>query len=206
MKVFLLFLFCICLSLSTGCASFVTPTSYLAYYRLPSDQVVAKEQVKVYWADKTVSLSPYKNIVVNPFATSKTVGVTPLIDAEAYSAKLYKHLLADLKKKGKKAAINSKEFSSDMPYLILDGRIAQINPGNKRLRAWLPGQAGRSIFEVEVKISRVDRGTRVLCAEYTLARTQSSGRWGGEDAVLLDECMRRVSDGISTFMATHRNR
>ena len=205
MRTIPVFLFCIVLSLASGCASFVTPTPYLAYHRLPSDQVSNQGLVKLYWADKTVSLSPYKNIVVKRFVASKTVGTTPLVNPKVYSSKLYKLMLSDLKKKGKKAAVSPKEFSKDMPYLILEGSIAQINPGNKRLRAWLPGQAGRAIFEVEVKVSRVDRGTRVLCAEFTSTQTKASGRWGGKDADLLNICMRRVSKHISAFMATHRN-
>ena len=206
MKIILLFLFCIVLSLGSGCASFVTPTSYLAYHRLPSDRVVAKDLVKLYWADKAVSLSPYRNIMVKRFDASKTVGTTPLVNAKVYAKKLHKLIFLDLKQRGKTVALTPKGFSKDMPYLIIEGRIAQINPGNKRLRAWLPGQAGRSIFEVEVKIYRMDRGTRVLCAEFTCAEAKASGRWGGEDATVLDECMQKVSENISEFMATHRNR
>ncbi|MCK5849703.1 MAG: DUF4410 domain-containing protein [Kiritimatiellae bacterium] len=205
MKIIMLFMFGIVFSLASGCASFVTPTSYLAYYRLPSEYVSGKGLVKLYWADKTVSLSPYKNIVVKQFIASKTVGATPLVNPKVYSSKLCKLMFSDLKKKGKNVAVSPKGFSQDMPYLIIEGRIAQINSGNKRLRAWLPGQAGRAIFEVEVKVSRVDRGTRVLCAEFTSTQTKASGRWGGKDADVLDICMRKVSGNISAFMATHRN-
>jgi len=202
-----MFVLLIALPLVTGCASSILPTSYLVHANVPYSDVQPEGGVTVFWTDRTVSMSPYKNIVVEQFAADKAVGVQPHIDRKRYSERLRHLVTYGLKEKSKNAATDTKAMAGKGPYLVLQGNIAQLNPGRPKLRRWIGFGAGRAIVDLEVKVFRVALGRRVLCGEITTSATASSAPLvASDDVTLLDACIKRVAENISQFIATHRNR
>lgn len=190
---------------SAGCATPVTPTNYLFHHRIAAKEAVKGKPLNVFWTNNTVSLSLYKHILVKQFTASDPVGITPEIDSSKFCAKLRKMIMADLRNKDRKAVTNPKNIPTGIPYLVVEGNLAQINPGNKALRGWFPFGPGRVMAEAEIKISRMDSGRKMLCGELTATESAFFGLWGGKDGELLEKCLDNISGSVSDFLVSHRN-
>lgn len=191
----------------TGCANTVLPTSYLVHANVPYSDVLPEGGVNVFWTDRTVSMSPYNNIVVEGFAVDKAVGLQPHINRDELAARIRHLIHFGLKERGKNAVTDAKALAGKGPYLTIRGNIAQLNPGRAKLRRWIGFGAGRAIVDLEVKVFRVALGRRILCGELTTTAMKSSVPLvPSDDVTLLRECVARVAANVSAFVAQHRNR
>lgn len=195
------------LPLVTGCASSILPTSYLVHANVPYSDVLPEGGVNVFWTDRTVSMSPYKNILVEGFAVDKVVGVRPGVNPAEFAARARHLVAAGLNRRGKNTVTDASALAGKGPYLAVRGNIAQLNPGKYPLRKWIGFGAGRGIVDMEVKVFRVDAGRRVLCAEITSTRMASSlPLVADDDITVLNNCLAQLAENVSAFIAGHRNR
>lgn len=190
----------------TGCASTVAPTPYLVHHNVPYTDIPQEEGISVLWTDLTVSMAPYKNIAVGTFAVEKAVGATPQINKEAFAQSFREKLIASFRRNGRNAVTDEKALASKGPYLLVQGNIAQLNPGKLQLRRWIGFGAGRAIVDVEVKVFRVTGVSRVLCGELTVTQMKSMALGGGTDAGFLNHCLDRIAERTAKYVTTHRNR
>ena len=158
--------------------------------------------MRVCWVDDEVSLSSYRNIAIRSFATDKAVGVKGKVDKQAFGRRIRDLLVLDLRRSGKNTAHDPRLLPMTEPFLLIEGNVAQLNPGNPHHRYTFGFGAGRAFVDIEAKVYRVEKGKAVLCAEFADSAGKSMGVVG-KATRLLDFCMRRISRTMATYVAKH---
>jgi len=176
----------------TGCATSVIPTSYIAH---PEAQ--GAHGARLCWVKPEVDLNSYENILVQDFATDEAVGMTPGVKPDMLRTKLRDLLIAELKAHGKNAVSDKLELPKDVPYLVISGKCAQLNPGERAMRYMVGFGAGRALVDVEAKASSTENEQTTLVAEFGVTATKSMGVWGGSSDKFFDDCLRRVARVIT---------
>lgn len=186
------------MSLITGCATTVIPTSYLEH----RDAGPARDMATC-WVKPGAKLSKFENILVEKFSTQSAIGLTPGVQPDIQSSQLRDLLVAELKARGKKAVKDEIDLPPNAPYLVIGGNFAQLNPGNRVLRYMVGFGAGRAWVDVEAKVTAKKKATEVPVAEFGVSAKKTAGVWGGDSDGFLDLCLRRIARVISNYIVNN---
>ena len=181
----------------TGCATSVLPTSYLEH-----GDAGRGGRMRVCWTDERVKMYSIPNVVVLEFATDKALGMTPVLANGAFGCRIRDILILDLRRFGKNTTHDAGTLPVAEPFLLIDGNIAQLNPGSPEYRYRFGFGAGRALVDLEARVYLVTNGRAVLCAEFAESEAKSSGVVG-ESTRLLDFCLRRISRTMTQYIVTH---
>lgn len=158
--------------------------------------------MRVCWTDENVKMSSYRNVVVREFATNKSAGAPPNLDRTPFGRLMRDILILDLRRHGKNTTHDMRTLPVGEPFLLIDGNIAQLNPGNPYHRYRYGFGMGRALADVEAKVYRVKGGKAELCAELAESEAKSMGVVG-ESTRLLEFCLRRISRTMTQFIVKH---
>lgn len=112
-------------------------------------------------------------------------------------------LIGNLNGKGKNAMSDIIELPSGEPYLVVEGNMAQLNPGSRALRYWIGFGAGRSLVEIESKANAIQNGKNEEVAEFGVGKSKIMGVWGGDSNQFIDDGLRDIAKRISNFICSN---
>ncbi|MBN1866397.1 DUF4410 domain-containing protein [Candidatus Sumerlaeota bacterium] len=178
-----------------GCARSVMPTGYL------EQPGASRSGMNSAWTAPGVRLGSFRNILVKEFSIEKTVPDHEKVNKKVKSALLQRELVSALKRRGKNATDDVADLPANEPRLVLEGNMAQINPGSRALRYWIGFGAGRSLVEVEGRAIAEENDEATKCAEFAIGKSKWIGVWGGDSNKFIDDGMRDISRRVADFIS-----
>ena len=141
------------------------------------------------WRDPAVNLSQYGSVKVTEF------GGRLLPEQNVFSYDPYIALFNSVFKSSLR--LNQKE-SPDA--LLIEGAVVECNPGSRAARAWVGMGAGRAGCAVACEIYEPGKPNPVIRI-YT-RDTGSSGNWGGDSVLMLNNIMTVIGTRLATTLNT----
>jgi hypothetical protein len=141
------------------------------------------------WKDPAANLSQYSSLKVTEF------GGRLLPEQNAFSYDPYIALFNSVFKSSLRL---SQKESPDS--LLIEGAVAECNPGSRAARAWVGFGAGRAGCAVVCEI--YEPGKPDPCIRIYTRDTGASGNWGGNSVLMLNNIMSVIATRLATTLNT----